>query len=160
MAVTSRAPRWNRKSIAAPSEPPVASIGSRTKHCRSLRSTGSRSAYVVGSRVSSLRTIPRKPTSAVGRSLTMPSSMPRPARRIGTTIGRGSLMRTPTVVVTGVVISCGETRTLRVASYASSVTRLLGELTEHRRRSGLVAQHRELVGDEGVIGDVHAWAQG
>jgi hypothetical protein len=60
--------------------------------------------------------MPRKPTSAVGSSLTMPSSMPRPARRIGTTSGRGSSMRTPMVVVTGVWISIGATRTLRVAS--------------------------------------------
>lgn len=48
--------------------------------------------------------------------------MPRPARRIGTTIGRGSEIFTPVVVVTGVVISIGLTFTLRVASYASSVT--------------------------------------
>ncbi len=52
----------------------------------------------------------------------MPSSMPRPARRMGTTRGRGSARRTPTVVVTGVSISCGSTRTSRVASYARSVT--------------------------------------
>jgi hypothetical protein len=45
IAVTS-APRAKRKSIAAPSDPPVASIGSRTKHWRSLRSSGRRSAYV------------------------------------------------------------------------------------------------------------------
>ena len=122
IAVTSCAPRLKRKVIAAPSEPPVASIGSSTKHWRSLRSSGSRSAYVVGWKVSSSRTMPRNPTSAVGRSFTIPSSIPRPARRIGTTIGRGSLIFTPWVVVTGVWISMGSTRTLRVASYASSVT--------------------------------------
>ena len=37
--------------MAAPSEPPVASIGSSTKHWRSLRSSGRRSAYVEGSSV-------------------------------------------------------------------------------------------------------------
>ena len=46
----------------------------------------------------------------------MPSSMPRPARRMGTTSGRGSAMATPMVVVTGVWISFGVTRTLRVPS--------------------------------------------
>jgi hypothetical protein len=46
----------------------------------------------------------------------MPSSIPSPARRIGTTIGRGSEIFTPMVLVTGVVISTGETLTLRVAS--------------------------------------------
>ncbi len=65
---------------------------------------------------------PRNPTSAVGMSLTMPSSIPSPARRIGTTSGRGSLMRRPVVVVTGVRISTGSVRTARVASYASRVT--------------------------------------
>src|SRR5690606_34762763 len=33
-AVTSTAPRSKRNSMAAPSEPPVASMGSRMKHCR------------------------------------------------------------------------------------------------------------------------------
>ena len=66
--------------------------------------------------------MPRKPTSAVGTSLVMPSSIPSPARRIGTTSGRGSLIFTPIVSVTGVVIRTGATRTFRVASYANSVT--------------------------------------
>ena len=42
--------------------------------------------------------------------------MPRPARKIGTTIGRGSEILTPVVVVTGVLISIGVTLTFRVAS--------------------------------------------
>jgi hypothetical protein len=46
----------------------------------------------------------------------MPSSIPSPARRIGTTMGLGSLRRTPVVVVTGVRISFGSVRTCRVAS--------------------------------------------
>jgi hypothetical protein len=46
----------------------------------------------------------------------MPSSIPSPARRIGTTSGRGWLRVTPMVVVTGVWISTGSTRTARVAS--------------------------------------------
>ena len=65
--------------------------------------------------------MPRKPTSAVGTSFTMPSSIPRPARRIGTMSGTGWLMRTPVVVVTGVSISMFSTRTSRVASYANRV---------------------------------------
>ncbi len=75
--------------MAATSVPPVASIGSSTYTWRPERSSGIRVAYVEASRVSSLRTMPRKPTSAVGSSRVIPSSMPRPARRIGTTSGRG-----------------------------------------------------------------------
>src|SRR5699024_10209253 len=51
-----------------------------------------------------------------------PSSMPRPARRIGTTIGLGLDSLVPVIVVTGVSIWIGATATLRVASYASRVT--------------------------------------
>ena len=69
-----------------------------------------------GWRVSSLRTIPRKPTSAVGTSFTMPSSIPSPARRIGTTSGLGSLIASPCVSATGVVMVTAWVRTLRVAS--------------------------------------------
>ncbi len=57
-----------------------------------------------------------KPTSAVGSSRTMPSSMPSPARRIGTTRGRGWESRTPVVAVTGVSMSTCSVRTSRVAS--------------------------------------------
>ena len=80
-----------------------------------LRETdeGSRFAYVVTSNVSSLRTMPRKPTSALGRSRVMPSSMPRPALRIGTMRGFGRARRMPTVGATGVSISLGSTRTSR-----------------------------------------------
>jgi hypothetical protein len=46
----------------------------------------------------------------------MPSSMPRPARRIGTTSGFGSLISVPIVSVTGVWMVIGCTRTERVAS--------------------------------------------
>ena len=46
----------------------------------------------------------------------MPSSIPSPALRIGTTIGRGSLIFTPIVSDTGVWISMGSTFTDRVAS--------------------------------------------
>jgi len=46
----------------------------------------------------------------------MPSSMPRPARRIGTTIGRGFASSVPIVAATGVSISTSCTRTSRVAS--------------------------------------------
>ena len=46
----------------------------------------------------------------------MPSSMPRPARRIGTTMGPGSARRRQWAVATGVAISTFSTRTSRVAS--------------------------------------------
>ena len=52
----------------------------------------------------------------------MPSSMPRPARRIGTSSGRGVASLMPRAVVTGVSTSTSSTRTSRVASYARSVT--------------------------------------
>jgi putative tRNA adenosine deaminase-associated protein len=71
---------------------------------------------VVAVSVCSSRTMPRKPTSAVGNSRTMPSSMPRPARRIGTTSGFGADSRTPWAGATGVRTSVGSTRTSRVAS--------------------------------------------
>ena len=87
------------------------------------------------SRVSSSRAMPRKPTSAVGTSLVMPSSMPRPARRIGTTRGVGLVKAVcQTVVLTGVSM---------VHRFGADVTRgfvgqerdeLLGELAEDRGR--------------------------
>ncbi len=52
--------------------------------------------------VCSSRLIPRKPTVALGSSFVIPSSMPRPALRIGTMIGLGFESFTPWVVVTGV----------------------------------------------------------
>ena len=81
-----------------------------------LRSSGSRSAYVTASSVSSSRAIPRNPTSAVGSSRIIPSSIPSPARRIGTTSGLGAASLTPVVGATGVTMSTGSTRTSRVAS--------------------------------------------
>ena len=68
------------------------------------------------SSVSSLRSIPRKPTSAVGSMRIMPSSMPSPARRIGTTSGFGVARWMPVVAATGVSMSKGAMRTSRVAS--------------------------------------------
>ncbi len=46
----------------------------------------------------------------------MPSSIPRPARRIGTTIGRGVASLTPVAEATGVSIATSRTATSRVAS--------------------------------------------
>ena len=85
----------------------------------------------------------------------MPSSIPSPARRIGTTSGRGSASRQPlrrrrpgvsTVTALGAHVArrlVGEQR-----------HQLFGQRAEGRRRGRLVAQHRELVGDEGVVGHV------
>jgi hypothetical protein len=66
--------------------------------------------------------MPRKPTSAVGSRRIIPSSMPRPARRIGTTSGFGLASLVPRASETGVRTVTVSTRTSRVASYASSVT--------------------------------------
>ena len=68
------------------------------------------------SRVCSLRAMPRNPTSAVGISRVIPSSMPSPARSTGTTSGRGREMPTPRASATGVRTVTGSTRMLRVAS--------------------------------------------
>ena len=89
----------------------------------------------------------------------MPSSIPRPARRIGTTSGLGAARRMPVVGATGVVMSYGSTRTSRVASYASSVTSSSASRPERRGVGALVAQDRQLVGDERVVGDVEAHAR-
>ena len=68
------------------------------------------------SSVSSLRAMPRNPTSADGAILVIPSSIPSPARRIGTTSGRGRASRKPVVSVTGVSIRTSSMATSRVAS--------------------------------------------
>ena len=86
----------------------------------------------------------------------MPSSIPSPARRIGTTSGRGSPILTPVVRVTGVSISMGETRHVARRLVGEQRDELLGQLAEDRRRRAGVAEHRELVGDERVVGDVQA----
>src|SRR5829696_3957650 len=63
-----------------------------------------------------------EPHSAVGINRVIPSSIPSPARRMGTTSGRGDDSLTPSAGATGVCTVTGVTRTWRVASYASSVT--------------------------------------
>ena len=115
-AVISDAPRSIKKLKAATNVPPVANIGSSTKTWRPVRSSGKRLAYVLACKVFSSRTIPRNPTWAVGSNLTMPSNIPSPARRIGTTTGAGDAILIPVVFVTGVVISTCCVRTSRVAS--------------------------------------------
>ena len=98
------------------SVPPVASIGSRTNTSRPVRSAGSRLAYVDATSVSSLRAMPTKPTSAIGSSRVMPSSMPMPARSIGTMSGLGGASLPPWAGATGVCTVTGSTLTSRVAS--------------------------------------------
>ena len=101
-----------------------------------------------------MRIMPRKPTSAVGSSRSMPSSIPSPARRIGTTSGLGveslhagrrrdrgrDVDRLDAHVAGGLV---GQQR-----------DQLVGEPAERRGVGALVPQHRELVRDERVVGDV------
>ena len=85
----------------------------------------------------------------------MPSSMPSPARRIGTTSGRGSLILTPVVVVTGRADLDRLDPHVARRLVGEQRHELFGELPEHRRRGALVPQDRELVGDERVVGDVY-----
>jgi magnesium transporter len=100
---------------------------------------------------------PEKADLGRGSSFTIPSSMPSPARRMGTT--RGAARRSAPLR--------GRDRGLDLDLLDAHVARrlvgeegqqLLGELPEHRRRCALVAQHGQLVGDEGMIGHVHAHA--
>jgi uracil phosphoribosyltransferase len=73
-------------SIVAIIEPPVASIGSITRLKRSSILPTSFSKYGTGSNVSSLRCKPTTLTFAAGNNCITPSIIPRPARRIGTTV--------------------------------------------------------------------------
>ena len=81
--------------MASTALPPVASMGSSTSTSRSSMSEGSLQKYSTGCKVSSLRYSPMKPTLAAGIRLSMPSSMPMPARRMGT---RASLRPASTLV--------------------------------------------------------------
>ena len=84
----------------------------------------------------------------------MPSSMPRPARKIGTTSGRGADSFTPTAACERRLNRAGMTRTSRVASYASKSDELFGEPPEGRGIGALhLASTGELVSDEGMVDD-------
>ena len=67
-------------------EPAVASIGSMISAVRSSRWPTKRSKYCSGCSVSWLRLTPTTLTLAFGIMSSTPSSMPSPARRIGTTV--------------------------------------------------------------------------
>jgi hypothetical protein len=54
-------------------------------------------------KVFSSRTIPKKPISAVGINLLIPSNIPSPALRIGTTTGDGFVNCAPFAIATGVL---------------------------------------------------------
>ena len=79
-------PRFFKAPIAILAEPPVASIGSTTKHSRSATSLGILQKYSWGSNVSSSRYIPMTPTLAEGIISITPLSIPIPARKIGTIV--------------------------------------------------------------------------
>ena len=66
--------------------------------------------------------MPKKPTSALGKMRIMPSSIPNPALKIGTTSGLGFAITKPLVFVIGVSTSVSFTIKCLVASYESSVT--------------------------------------
>jgi hypothetical protein len=85
---------------------------------------------------------PTNPTSAVGSSLVMPSSMPIPARRTGTTSGTGRASLTPLASATGVCTVSGCTRMPRVASYASRVT---SSSVSRRNNGASVRESRKVV---------------
>ena len=88
----------------------------------------------------------------------MPSSMPRPARRIGTTSGVGAASRTPVVGPTGVVIVDLLGAHVPGRLVGEQGDQLVGEPPEGRRVGALVAQGGELVGDQRVVDDVeYAW---
>ena len=79
------------RSVSSPqqctSEPPVASIGSRTKTSRSTSDFGSEAMYASGWKVTSLRARPTKPICDSGSIPCAVSAMPRPARSTGTISG-------------------------------------------------------------------------
>ncbi len=74
-------------------EPAVASIGSRISAVRSCRWPTKRSKYCSGCSVAWLRLSPTTLTFAFGIMSSTPSSMPSPARRIGTTVTLRPAMR-------------------------------------------------------------------
>ena len=69
----------------------------------------------------------------------MPSSMPRPARRIGTTSGFGRASRTPWAGATGVYDLAPWCRTSRVRLVREQRHQLVGQPAE-RRRVGLAGR--------------------
>lgn len=83
----------------------------------------------------------------------MPSSIPRPARRIGTTRGLGRVRATPSVAVSGVV-----TVVARCAPRGCLVShegdKFLDKLAENRAGGVYRAQQGQLMGDERMIHDV------
>src|SRR5690606_23258356 len=101
--------------------PPVASIGSRISASRSSRRPVRRSKYGTGCRVCSSRCSPTTLTFAAGISASTPGSMPRPARRIGTSVILAPAMRrTATSPAQPGIVAASVSRSA-VASYASSV---------------------------------------
>ena len=114
------APRDFSSAIAEFIEPPVASIGSRTIAVRALKPPARRSTYGSGSSVAWLRAMPTTLTLAFGIVSSTPSSMPSPARRIGTTVTFLPLICSTSVGPLQhctVVFSSGKSA---VASYASN----------------------------------------
>ena len=77
------APRFNNASIAATADPPVANIGSTTNNCLSEISEGNFTKYSTGCNVSWSRYIPTCPILAAGINSKIPSTIPKPARKIG-----------------------------------------------------------------------------
>ena len=149
-AVTAAAPRW-----------PAG--GSRSPACRRWRASG-RARRLTGRTGrpggrwhrwtrpgSSSLARPTKPTSAVGSSRTMPSSMPMPARSTGTTIGSGAASltpwRRPPECVRPPVHLYVPGRLVRQQRH-----QLVGQPPERGRVGARVAQRGELVRDQRVIG--------
>ena len=92
-AITAPAPRDDTRLQANVSDPPVASIGSHTTTVRPSSSVGTVSQYTAAVSVRSSLRRPRGAASPVAMVLSTASSMPSPARRMGTTRGPGSTRR-------------------------------------------------------------------
>ena len=84
----------------------------------------------------------------------MPSSMPSPARRIGTTSGRGWESFTPVVPVTGVLIVDLLGPHIPGGLVGEQGDQLVGEPPEGRGVGALVAQRGEFVRDQRVVDDM------
>ena len=84
----------------------------------------------------------------------MPSSMPSPARRIGTTSGLGRASLTPVVGDDRGGDVLGGDPHVAGGLVGQQRHQLVGQPTERRRVGRLVAQVGQLVGDERVVGDV------
>ena len=142
------APRDLSSATAEFIDPPVASIGSRTIAVRAGRSRASRSTYGSGCSVAWLRAMPTTLTFAFGIVSSTPSSMPSPARRIGTTVTFLPLMRGTS---SGPLQHCTGTdleREIGGRLVGQQAAELGGDLAKALGRQARFAQQADLVAHE------------